>query len=89
VSPLVNSLAPERVRGRANALSSAAYSIAFVVSPAISTSMIAAGVGWWWIGLLCCGCLTTALLGARLRRQLTPSQDRADAPAPEPEPARA
>jgi predicted MFS family arabinose efflux permease len=44
VAPLVNSLADERVRGRANALSSVAYSIAFVASPAISTVMIAGGL---------------------------------------------
>jgi MFS family permease len=80
VAPLVNSLAGERVRGRANALSSSAYSIAFVVSPAISTGMIAAGLSAVWLALLCGGCLVTALLGTRLGRQLTPAQDRVDAP---------
>jgi MFS family permease len=82
VAPLVNSLADERIRGRANALSSAAYSIAFVVSPAISTGMIAVGLSAVWLALLCCGCLVTSLLGARLGRQLTPAQDRVNAPAP-------
>jgi MFS family permease len=89
VAPLVNSLADERVRGRANALSSVAYSMAFVVSPAISTGMIAAGLATVWIGLLCLGCLGTALLGARLGRQLTHAQDRVEptvTPAPEPTP---
>jgi MFS family permease len=89
IAPLVNSLADERVRGRANALSSVTYSMAFVVSPAISTGMIAAGLGAVWIGLLCLGCLGTALLGARLGRQLTHAQDRIEptvTPAPEPTP---
>ncbi len=86
VPALVNSLAPERVRGRANALSSVAYSLAFVVSPAISTGLIAAGLAAAWIGLLCAACLVTALLGFRLSRQLTLAQDRVAAP-PAPEPA--
>jgi len=88
VTPLVNSLADERVQGRANALSSSAYSLAFVVSPAISTAMIAAGISGVWIGLLCAGCLGTVLFGARLGRQLTHVQDRVDAvEAPVPESA--
>jgi predicted MFS family arabinose efflux permease len=90
VAPLVNSLADERVRGRANALSSSVYSLAFVVSPAISTTMIAAGVAAVWIGLLCAGCLGAALLSARLGRQLTHVQDRveeAGTPVEEPAPA--
>jgi MFS family permease len=88
VGPLVNSLAQERIRGRANALSSVTYSVAFVVSPAISTGMIASGLSALWIGLLCLGCLCTALLAVRLGRQLTAGQDRVT-PAAEaaPEPA--
>jgi MFS family permease len=76
IAPLVNSLAEDRVRGRANALSNAGNSIAFVVSPAISTAMIAAGLPALWIGLLCAGCLGTVVLGARLGRLLTTAQDR-------------
>lgn len=88
ISPLINSLAGERVRGRANALSSSGYSVAFVLSPAISAGMIAAGAAAAWLGLLCAGCLVTALLGVRLGRQLTPAQDRvSDASPPAPEPA--
>ena len=74
-SPLVNSLASERVRGRANALASMAYTIAFVVSPAICTGMIAAGLAGAWIGLLCAGCFGTVLLGLRLGRLLSSEQD--------------
>jgi len=82
MSPLVNSLADEHVRGRANALASMAYSIAFVASPAICTGMIAAGLAAAWIGLLCAGCAGTVLLGVRLGRQLSPQQDKVGEPEP-------
>jgi MFS family permease len=78
--PLVNSLADEHVRGRANALGSMAYSIAFVASPAICTGMIAVGLPAAWIGLLCAGCAGTVLLGVRLGRQLSAQQDKVGEP---------
>jgi MFS family permease len=78
ISPLVNSLADDRTRGRANALSTGAYSLAFVVSPTISTGMIAAGLAGAWIGLLCAGCLATVGIGFSLGRRLTAGQDRVD-----------
>jgi MFS family permease len=81
LGPLVNTLAGERVRGRANALSQAAFSIAFVISPAICTTLIASGLSAVWLGLLCLGCLGTTLLAVRLGGQLTPAQDRAERPA--------
>lgn len=79
ISPLVNSLADDRIRGRANALSTGAYSLAFVISPTISTTMIATGLAGLWIGLLCAGCLATVGIGLRLGRRLTPEQDRVGA----------
>jgi MFS family permease len=82
ISPLVNSLADDRTRGRANALSTGVYSLAFVVSPTISTGMIAAGIGGVWIGLLCGGCLATVFIGFGLGRRLTPEQDRVDPSEP-------
>jgi MFS family permease len=78
VSPLVNSLADDRTRGRANALSTGVISLAFIVCPTISTAMIAAGVAGLWIGLLCAGCLATVAIGFSLGRRLTPEQDRVD-----------
>jgi len=75
LTPLVNSLAGERVRGRANAMSTVTFSLAFVASPALSTGLISAGLAAGWIALLCAGCLGTALLGLRLGGQLTPEQD--------------
>ena len=79
ISPLVNSLADDRTRGRANALSTGVYSLAFVVSPTISTGLIAAGLAGLWIGLLCLGCLATIGIGFSLGRRLTADQDRVDA----------
>jgi MFS family permease len=75
LTPLVNTLAPEEVRGRANALSSGMYSVAFVVSPAISAGFIAAGLSGLWIALLAGGGLLVAVVSVRLGRQLTPEQD--------------
>jgi len=86
VVPLVNSLAGDHVRGRANALVGMAYSVAFVASPAISTGMIAAGLAAAWIAALCAGCLGTVLLGRQLGRQLHRHQDLVQ-PAQVPEPA--
>jgi MFS family permease len=82
ISPLVNSLADDKTRGRANALSTGVYSLAFVVSPTISTGMIAAGIAGVWIGLLCGGCLATVFIGFGLGRRLTPEQDRVDPSKP-------
>ncbi len=88
--PLVNRLADDRVRGRANSLSAFTQSLAFIVSPAIATGLIAVGAGTVWIGMLCLGCLGTVVIGARLRRTLTTEQDRVSAtPALPPEPATA
>jgi MFS family permease len=89
ISPLVNSLADDQTRGRANALSTGTYSVAFVVSPTISTGMIAAGLAGFWIGLLCAGCLATVGIGFNLGRRLTAEQDRVNAsPAEQADPDR-
>jgi MFS family permease len=75
LGPLVNRLAPEHLRGRANSLSQASFSLSLVVAPVFSTALISAGVPSLWIGLLSGGSLGTAVLGLRLRRQLTTAQD--------------
>jgi hypothetical protein len=90
IAPLVNSLADERVRSRANWLSGIANSLALIGSPAMVTGLIAAGAATVWIGLLCLGCLGTVAISARLRRRLTVEQDRVDTPGEEtPAPATA
>ena len=88
LSPLVNRLADDRLRGRANALAWLSQSLAFILCPALSTGLIAAGAAAVWIGLLCAGCLAVVAVGARLRRALTSDQDYVtEAPASAPEPA--
>ena len=79
ISPLVNTLAPEQVRGRANALTSGMYSIAFVISPAISAAFIAGGLGGVWVALLSGGCLVVTVVALRLGRRLPATQDVAQA----------
>lgn len=83
LAPLTNTLAPEAVRGRVNALASGTFSVAFVVSPAISAGFISAGLGAVWIALLCVGCLAVVVLGLRLGRRL-PLADDAGVPGPGP-----
>lgn len=78
LTPLVVSLADDSVRGRANALSSGTYSLAFVISPAISAGLIAAGLGAVWIALLAVGSLLSVGLARGLGRRLTPEQDGVD-----------
>lgn len=75
LSPLVNTLATDRLRGRYNALQGATFSVAFVVSPAVSAALIGAGLGRAWLLAIVAGCLAGAVVAARLRRRLTPAQD--------------
>jgi MFS family permease len=81
MGPLVNSLAHDRIRGRANSMSGFTMSIALIASPAIVTGFLAAGSGATWIGLLCLGCLGTVGIGVVLGRPLTTEQNRVSAPA--------
>ncbi len=74
-TPLLNALAPEAIRGRANSMTAGMYSIAFIVSPAISAGFIALGLGGVWIGLLSAGCLGVVVVSLRTRRLLTETQD--------------
>jgi MFS family permease len=76
LGPLINSLASDRIRGRANSISGLSTSLALIASPAIVTGFIAAGSGAAWIGLLCIGCLGTIVIGVVLGRRLTFQQDR-------------
>jgi MFS family permease len=83
MAPLVNTIAPEEIRGRANALTSGMYSVAFVISPVISAAFIAGGAGGFWIALLAVGCLTVTATALRLGRRLPRSQDIATNAVPE------
>ena len=79
-NPLINSLADDRIRGRANSISSLSASLALIVSPAIVTSLLAAHLGGVWIALLCLSSLGVVVIAARLRATLTAEQDLATQP---------
>ncbi len=74
-NPLINSLADDRIRGRANSISGFAASLALIVCPAIVTSLLAAHLGGVWIALLCLSSLGIVAIAARLRAILTAEQD--------------
>ncbi len=84
-APLVNAMATDELRGRYNALSGATFSVAFVLSPALSGVLIGNDLGWLWISGLVAGSFATALVMLRLRSRLTDLQDgllSATAPVP-------
>lgn len=84
LGPLLNSLADDRIRGRANAISGFAFSLGFIASPAIVTGFIATGAAAMWIVLVCLFCVGTIGIGVTLGRQLTSAQNRVDAHAATP-----
>ena len=74
-NPLINSLADDRIRGRANSISGFAASFALIVCPAIVTTLLAAHLGGVWIALLCLSSLGIVAIAVRLRSILTAEQD--------------
>jgi MFS family permease len=79
-NPLINSLADDRIRGRANSISGFATSLALIVCPAIVTSLLAAHLEAVWIALLCLASLGVVAIAVRLRVTLTAKQDYAEPP---------
>jgi MFS family permease len=79
-NPLINSLADDRIRGRANSISGFATSMMLIVGPAIVTSLLAAHLGGVWIALLCLSSLGVVAIAARLRVILTAEQDHVKEP---------
>lgn len=87
IPALVNDLAPDHLRGRFNAVSSAAFQLAAVIAPPTSGFLIGHALGSVYIGLLVVGCLVCGGLAvARLEPQLTPEVN--GVRTHEPEPAR-
>ncbi len=74
-NPLINSLADDRIRGRANSISGFATSLMLIVCPAIVTSLLAVHLEAVLIGLLCLGSLGVVVIAGRLRVILTDEQD--------------
>ncbi len=75
LNPLINSLADDRIRGRANAMSGFAFSVMVIVCPAMVTLLVAAHLEAVLIGLLSLGSLGIVAIAARLRATLTTEQD--------------
>ncbi len=74
-NPLINGLADDRIRGRANSISGFATSLMLIMCPALVTSLLAAHLEAVLVALLCLGSLGTVAIAARLRGFLTAEQD--------------
>jgi MFS family permease len=74
-APLINSLADDRIRGRANSITGFANSVMLIVCPAMVTSLLAAHLEAVLIALLVLASLGIVAIAARLRVTLTPEQD--------------
>jgi MFS family permease len=73
IPALVNELAPDHLRGRYNALNSAAFQLAAVVAPPVAGLLVAHGLGSVYIGSLVVGCLLCGVIAVRrLEPQLAP-----------------
>jgi MFS family permease len=75
--PLVNDLAPEHLRGRYFAASATCFTVAAIVSPALSGVMLGAGLGYPLLGLFVVACGGAVASARWLRSSLTPEQDNA------------
>jgi MFS family permease len=74
-NPLINTLADDRIRGRANSISGFSTSLALIVCPAIVTSLLAAHLEALWIASLCLASLGLVAIAIRLRGILSAEQD--------------
>ena len=83
IPALVNDLAPDHLRGRYNALSSAAFQLAAIIAPPISGALIGHHLGNVYVGSLVVGSLVVGALAiARLEPQLPPEVNGVRTPAP-------
>src|SRR4051812_297253 len=73
IPALVNDLAPDHLRGRYNALSSAAFQAAAIIAPPVSGFLVGRHLGDAYIAILIVGCLLVGALAVfRLEPQLSP-----------------
>jgi len=83
VPPLVNDLAPDHLRGRYNAVSTGAFSLAAILAPITAGWLIGHGLSSLYIWQLVAGCALVAWVARRLERSLPPTAN--GLPAPETE----
>lgn len=65
IPALVNELAPDHLRGRYNALNSAAFQLAAVAAPPVAGFLVAHELGSLYIGSLVVGCLLCGVIAVR------------------------
>jgi MFS family permease len=70
IPALVNDLAPDHLRGRYNALSTATFSLAAIVAPVIAGWLIGHGAGGAYIAQLVVGCGAVVVVAAYLETRL-------------------
>ena len=70
IPALVNDLAPDHLRGRYNALSAGAFSLAAIIAPAIAGWLIGHALGWVYIVMLVVGCGAVVWVALRLEPRL-------------------
>ena len=70
IPAMVNDLAPEHMRGRANAATAFCWSVATVAGPIVGGALIGAGAALTWIAILAAGCVVAAIVSLRLERIL-------------------
>ncbi len=74
-NPLINSLADDRIRGRANSIAGFSQSVMLIVCPAMVTGLVAVHLETVLIGLLCLASLGIVAIATRLRVFITVEQD--------------
>jgi MFS family permease len=70
IPALVNDLAPDHLRGRYNALSAGAFSLASIVAPAIAGWLIGHSLGSAYVAMLVVGCALLIVVALRLEPRL-------------------
>lgn len=72
---LINSIAPDHLRGRYNSAQSLTWSLGASLAPVLSGLLIGAGRGVAWAVVVGLGCVAAALFAQTLRPLLTPAED--------------
>ena len=75
VPALVNSIAPDHLRGRYNSAQSLTWSLGAMIAPIGAGVLIGGGYGVVWAAMVALGCLAAGAAAQTLRRRLTPQED--------------
>jgi MFS family permease len=83
IPALVNDLAPDHLRGRYNAVSTGAFSLAAIIAPVIAGWLIGHGAGDLYIAQLVVGCAAVVWVATRLEATLPPGVNGVSVPQPD------